>query len=101
MHEYDYDYYIPATRAGTSTSLTRPDLPPVLSLYSLSAREWLAAPPRNAHLVELVAAQAFPQHSAACRQFLRHRSILLAPQTLATNGVPLCSLMQPQPSPFP
>jgi len=79
----------------------------LLSLHSLctlshhSARQWLAAPPRHAHLVELVATHAFPQHGAACRQFLRHRSSLLAPQTLATNGAPLCLLTQPQPSPFP
>ena len=67
--------------------------------HSGSARQWLASPPRAAHLVELVAAQAFPQRSAACRQFLRHRSSLLAPQTLATNGVPLCSLTQRQGKP--
>ena len=59
-----------------------------------AAKQWYAAPQRSATLVEMVAAQSLPDTHASCRNFLRHKTTLIAPEVLVNNGVPLCHLRQ-------
>ena len=59
-----------------------------------STKQWYAAPTRSATLVEMVAAQCFPEAHTECEHFLRHKTTLISPEILCANGVPLCSLRQ-------
>lgn len=44
-------------------------------------------------MIELLSAQFFPEEHAKCRDFLRHKTTLLAPAILAQNGV-FCSTLR-------
>lgn len=61
--------------------------------YGLS-KQWYGCPSKAATLVEMVAAQCCPESHAECKEFLRHKTTLIAPDLLVANGVPCCKLRQ-------
>ena len=43
---------------------------------------------------ETAAQAAFPEEWVACREFLRHKTVLLSPAKLALNGIPVVTGVQ-------
>ena len=70
------------------------DLFSINYLHSGATKQWYGISPRSADHVELLAAQCFPRLHSTCRQFLRHKASLIAPEVFIANGVALSSLRQ-------
>lgn len=93
--------YFAVDSRSTHTLMPRlPLAPPPTPQFSINymhhgaAKQWYGAPTKSATLVEMVAATSLPEMHHCCRNFLRHKTTLLSPEILVSNGVPLCHLRQ-------
>lgn len=51
-------------------------------------------PPRFAGRLENALKPIYPSQFAACREFLRHKEVLVSPRVLKNNGVPFITTRQ-------
>ena len=58
-------------------------------MHGGAPKQWYGAPANTATMIELLAAQCFPEAHARCREFLRHKTALISPETFADNGAHL------------
>ena len=63
-------------------------------IHSGAPKTWYCMPPEFGHFLEKVCTKLYPEDAQACTSFMRHKSCLVAPQTLKSHGVSFQTVVQ-------
>lgn len=57
-------------------------------------KQWYIVPPSHAARIRQLCTDLLPEAAAACGEFLRHKTTLLAPELLRLSNIPYSSVLQ-------
>ncbi|CEP63301.1 uncharacterized protein LALA0_S07e07030g [Lachancea lanzarotensis] len=75
-------------KASFAWHLEDQDLYSINYIHFGAPKQWYAIPQEHSDKFYKFMQEQFPEHSAKCDEFLRHKTFLVSPKTLEKNGIP-------------
>ena len=70
------------------------DLYGINMVHHGAPKTWYCVPPKYGHMLEKACKDLFPELSAYCSNFMRHKMCCVAPHVLAKYGIPFNKIVQ-------